>query len=72
MSEFFDRIKSVISEVTTERGTFDFAALVDRLDNPVPGKYDLLLSAAWMEKERTFDEYFFSKLEKNTGKSFLV
>ena len=68
MNEFFNRIRKVISEVTTERAPFEFAAIVDRLDNPIPGKYDLLLSAPWIERERAFDEYFFSKLKKEDWK----
>jgi hypothetical protein len=62
MNELIERIKRIIEEINRERGPFTFAALVDRSDNPVPGKYDLLVSAPWIGREKAFYEYLKPKL----------
>ena len=57
MNEFIERIRRIIEDVNRERGPFTFAALVDRSDNPVPGKFDLLVSAPWIGRDKEFYEY---------------
>jgi hypothetical protein len=60
MREFIERLNKILNEIETERGPIDFAALVEREETP--GKYDLLVSAPWITREKEFYQYLAAKL----------
>ena len=50
MKEIFGKLKKLEKEISSEKGEFELFGIFLREDSP--GKYDLLVSAPWMETEQ--------------------
>jgi hypothetical protein len=65
MNELAEKIKLIIEEVQRERGSFTFAALVQRADTETPWMYDFLVAAPWIGQKMDFYEYIHPKLSRD-------
>jgi hypothetical protein len=62
MSIFIDKLRALEKEIAQERGDFVLFALVQR-EETMPGRWDLLVSAPWFEKnEKATLDYLAEKL----------
>jgi hypothetical protein len=71
MKELFEKLKKLENEISSEKGQFVLFGIFLRED--APGKYDLLVSAPWMETDKKQSlEYLAKKISSKLNPNELL
>jgi hypothetical protein len=70
MNAFVDSIVELERQIAAERGDFALFVLLERED--LPGRWDLVVSAPWLDDERGFVDYLVGYIKKMMGGEQLV